>query len=92
MNIHPKLATKADDLKKLTYKAMKSFVKKDLLRLQKSATADKPVPVMLIGDYAYPDKEKGAALMLVGTWKGDFKKFAKETVTLHCPTPATMIQ
>lgn len=60
---------------------MKSLIKKDLRRLEKNTTADKPIQVMVFGEYAYPDKNKGVALMLIGKWKGAFKNYAKEVVT-----------
>lgn len=80
MKMNPKIALKPDDLKGLEYKKVKALVKKDLIRLEKNTSAEKPTAVMLSGEFAYADKPAGIGFVLFGAWKGAFKNYAKNDV------------
>lgn len=80
MQINPNVAKTPEGLKELALKKMKAYIKKDLKRLEQKTTPEKPITVMVWGDYAYTDKPAGAGLIVFGKWKGDFKNFAKKEV------------
>jgi hypothetical protein len=80
MKLNPKIAKTPEDLQDLEFKRMKAMIKRDLKRLEKLTTADKPTQVMIMGEYAYKDKPNGVGLILFGAWKGTWKSYAKNEV------------
>lgn len=80
MKMNSKIAKTPDELKAVEYKRMKALMKKELSRLEKNTSAEKPTQVILIGEHAYPDKPTGIGLMLFGGWKGAFKDYAKKEI------------
>ena len=79
MKINPLIAKSPEDLQKIEFKKMKAIIKKELKRLQKNTSKDKPTQCIIIGEHNYPDKP-GMALPLFGKWKGKFKDYAKKEV------------
>ena len=79
MKLNPLIAKTPDDFKTMEFKKMKALIKKELKRLQKMTTAEKPTQFMIIGEHDYTDK-KGMALPIFGNWKGKFKEYAKKEV------------
>lgn len=79
MKLNPKIAKNPEDLKNLEFKKMKAIMKKELKRLQKYTSREKPTQCIILGAHAYTDKPD-MALPLFGKWKGKFKQFAKKEV------------
>lgn len=79
MKLNPKIAKNPEDLKNLEFKKMKAIMKKELKRLQKYTSKEKPTQCIMLGAHAYTDKAD-MALPLFGKWKGKFKQFAKKEV------------
>jgi peptidoglycan hydrolase-like protein with peptidoglycan-binding domain/ribosomal protein L36 len=79
MKLNPKIAKKPEDLQNLEFKKMKAIMKKELKRLQKYTSKEKPTQCIMLGAHAYTDKPD-MALPLFGKWQGKFKQYAKKEV------------
>lgn len=79
MKINPKIAKTPEDLQTLEFKKMKTLIKKELKRLEKYTSAEKPTQFILLGAHNYTDKAE-MALPLFGKWKAKFKQYAKKEV------------
>ena len=87
MKINPKIAKQPEDLTQLAFSKMRSLVKKDLIRLEKNTHAEAPTQIILNADHAYSDgQEQG--LIILGAWKGAWKKYAKEDTAKKAPMGA----
>jgi hypothetical protein len=88
MKINPKIAKTPEDLQDLSFKDVRAYIKKDLKRLEKKTSVEKPVPVMLWGEFAYTDKPTGLGLLVAGKWQGSFKQYAKKELATKEPLGA----
>ncbi|MCH2044562.1 MAG: hypothetical protein MK212_10635 [Saprospiraceae bacterium] len=82
MKINPKLAKDPSDLNQLSFQKMRGFIKKEFLRLEKNTSPEELTQFIYIAENAaYVDKMgQPLPLLLLGTWKGKFKNFAKKEV------------
>lgn len=79
VKMNQKIAKTPNDLNQLEFVKLKGLMRKELLRVKKYTSAEKPAPCIISGSHAYKDKPD-MLLMLLGTWKGKFKRYAKQEV------------
>ncbi len=79
MKMNPRIARNPEDIPAIEFKKMKALIKKDLKRLEKNTSNEKPTPVIIIANHEYPDKP-GLGFILFGKWKAKFKTYAKMEV------------
>lgn len=80
MKLNPKFGKNPDELKEVPYKRVKALLKKDLVRLEKYTSAEKPTQVALRSEHPYPDKPSGIGMMVLGIWKQPLKDYFKKEV------------
>lgn len=78
MKLNSKWGKNAEEFKRLSFKQAKTFIKQDLKRLEQYSSVDNPMPVAILGTDGFVDKATEVAVLLMGQWKGDFKKYIKE--------------
>jgi hypothetical protein len=92
VNILPKIVKEVDDFSALEFKKFKTFIKKDLARLESKTEKNLPTDFILIGNHTFSDKLKEALpLLIFGRWKPPIKAYVKKEVIKKMNQPDYLV-